>query len=122
MDRSGLRWEGRRLQIGVVDQIGQPCAELVLPGGRDGLERDAVRAREQEGLAPACGQEHPGLAAGQRERVGDQVDGLRGLAHQDLGGGVGDDGLPEVGAEEVGGVLGDHRHSGRRLRAALARR
>ena len=44
-----------------------------------------------------------------RERVGDQVDGLRGLAHQDLGGGVGDDGLAEVGAEQVGGVLGDDR-------------
>jgi hypothetical protein len=29
------------------------------------------------------------------------------LAHEDLGGGVGDDGLAEVGAEEVGGVLGD---------------
>jgi hypothetical protein len=71
-----------------------------------------VGAGQQDALAPSGGEQDAGFAGGQAERVGDDVDGLGALPHQDLGRGVGDDGLAEVGAEQVGGVLGDDRDAG----------
>ena len=42
--------------------------------GGDGLEADPVGAGDQQAFAAAGGQQQPGLAGGQAERVGDDVD------------------------------------------------
>ena len=90
---------------GTFSQLGGVGGDQVMFGvGGDCLERDPVSPGGQEGLA-AVGREQEGaFAVGQTEGGGDGVDGLRGLAEQDLGGGVGDYCPPELGVEDVGGV------------------
>jgi len=78
-----------------------------------------VGARQQQTFAPAGAEQQPRFAGGQPEHVGDDVDGLRRLAEQDLRGGVGDDHLAEVGTEQVTHVLGDDRQPGPALASRL---
>ena len=81
---------------GVVEGLLDPGpADVVLLGAGEGGEGDPVDAGGEEALA-SCGAEEVGPLAGrQAEGLGQGVDGLGGLAEQDLGGGVGDDGLAE---------------------------
>ena len=79
----------------------------VFGGAGEDVEGEAVVADDEEAVSLRAGEEVAGFAGGESERLGDLVDCLWGLAEKDVAGGVGDDRLAEVGAEEVGGVLGD---------------
>ena len=63
----------------------------------------ALPPRRQQRLPAFGGQQEAAFPVGQAEDGGDGVDGLRGLAEQDLGGRVRDHGLPEVAAERTPG-------------------
>ena len=63
---------------------------------------------QQQGLAPARGEHEVAFATGERERLGDLLDGLRRLTQQKLGGGIGHHRASERRGEDVVGVLGDH--------------
>jgi hypothetical protein len=102
--------------IVVREELEVADAEAMFLFGRYGVEADPVGARQQQSLAAAGAEQQPGFADGEAERVGDDVDGLWGLAQQDLGGGVGDDDLADVGAEQVADVLGDWTRSTSRCR------
>ena len=87
---------------------GHWCTRRFLPA------RPVPRNRPgRTGLPPGARFPWPPTGAGsvprrtEPELGGDFADGLRGLAEQDLGGGVGDHRPAQVGAEDVLGVLGD---------------
>ena len=84
----------------------------MLVGAGHGGEGHPVDPGGQQALAPARAEQVGPLAGRQPEGLGQGVDGLGGLAQQDLGGGVGDHGLAERGAQQVGGVLGDDGEPG----------
>ncbi len=69
--------------------------------------------------AASSPQEVGALAGGEPEGVLECVDALGCLAEQDLGGGVGHDGLAEGRSEQVGGVLGDDGEPGPVLAGGL---
>ena len=91
--RSATRSRRRaaRSSAGVGGEFGGVGGDqVVLGGGGDGVEGDPVAPGGQQRL-PAVGREQErAFPVGQPEQCGDGVDGLRGLAEQDLGGGVGD--------------------------------
>jgi hypothetical protein len=83
----------------------------VFVGVGDDLEPDSMGSSDEERFtATRCRQELP-LGVGEVERLHELFDGLGCLPHQDLGG-VGDDRAAEVGAEHIGGVLGDDGDAG----------
>ena len=78
------------------------------PGGQQGWPRSADSRNARSPV-------------GQPERGDDRVDGLGGLAQQDLGGGVGDHRPAQIGAQHVGGVLGGDGEPGPVLAPGLGR-
>jgi len=96
----------------------------VFGGAGDDRERDPFVAGDQQAAAGWAGEQVAALAGGEVEALADLVDRLRRLAEQELGGGVADDCLTQLSAEQVGGgapsrphdqgdvVLGDRYFSG----------
>src|SRR5262249_57036812 len=81
--------------------------ELVLFRAGNDLERDSLVAGDQEPGAGRAGEQVTPLTGGEVETLADLGDRLRRLPQEQLGGGVGDDRLPEFAAEQVRRVLGD---------------
>ena len=90
-------------------------------GGRgQGLEgHPGGRPARQKALASSGGQQQRPFPGGQPELGGDPGDRLRGLAEQDLGGGVRDHRAAQVGGQHVFGVLGDGGQPGPGLAGGL---
>ena len=68
----------------------------MLGGAGEHLEGEAVVADDEEAVPARAAEQVALLAVGEPEGVGDPVDCLRGLAEQDVAGGVVDDRLAEL--------------------------
>src|SRR5919108_5606745 len=81
--------------------------QAVLGRARLDGERQACAAGKQQPFALRGAQQILALVGGELEGVGDHVDGRRVLLQQQLHGRVDEDCAAMVGAQEVGGILGD---------------
>ena len=80
-------------------------------GGQGGEPGPLALRAGQQPLADGGGQQPLTPPLGQREGIGELLQGLGGLAEEDLGGGIGHHRPAQVACQEVGGVLGDHRQA-----------
>ena len=123
-DEDGQQEAGERAAASSAPSRGRELGgvagcERVLGRACEHLEGEAVVADDEEAVPAGAAEQVALLAVGEPERLGDPVDRLRGLAEQDLAGGVADDRLAEFGREQVAGVLGDRGQAAPAFAGAL---